>query len=551
MCQERGPAVLICDDVDSLVPPNMEASSPQDIAYYQRLAIVLKRLLQSCAGICVLMTALSVSSLHPILREVNGKPMYTSHFEMPSLDQSDRVELFKHLLNEKVKDEFTVADDDVIRLATETAGYNVRDLTDYLNKKIFKAVKRKNMNPENERPYLIEDVRSDKEKTEAFDVWGSIGGMDVVKQELTECIFWPIMWVHHILSKELHMKKLSARRAPRLLTVDQNELVPPSNLHLFPKLNTFLDGLKFETNDDVVAAVDEYFGGLKETHFMERITALERRQTKRVERTSKNKNHSLRYTEYFSPRPGTGKSYIGTCLAKVKNMNFIAVKGPELLSKYIGQSEKAVRDIFDKADSKRPCILFFDEFDALAPRRGHDSTGVTDRVVNQLLSRLDGAEGGVRYPVVAATARPDLLDPALLRAGRLQRHLYCALPDKNGRHEVMKNLAREINLSGDIDLEDIAARTEGFSPADLKSLFVTAQLGRLERQLDSTVESSVESLMVEIEDMEAALAETKPSLSEEQRLFYDVIYKRFRGESLSQQERIVSSELQKERVTLA
>ncbi|RVE07566.1 hypothetical protein evm_015638, partial [Chilo suppressalis] len=79
---------------------------------------------------------------------------------------------------------------------------------------------------------------------------------------------------------------------------------------------------------------------------------------------------------------------------------------------------------------KRPCILFFDEFDSLAPKRGHDSTGVTDRVVNQLLARLDGAEGGARGPVVAATSRPDLVDPALLRAGRLQRHVYCALPDQ-------------------------------------------------------------------------------------------------------------------------
>ncbi|MEQ2168003.1 hypothetical protein GOODEAATRI_009904, partial [Goodea atripinnis] len=126
----------------------------------------------------------------------------------------------------------------------------------------------------------------------------------------------------------------------------------------------------------------------------------------------------------------TGKTLLIRAVAKDSGMNFISIKGPELLSKYIGASEQGVRDVFQRAQAAKPCILFFDEFDSLAPRRGHDSTGVTDRVVNQLLTELDGVEGLQGVYVLAATSRPDLIDPALLRPGRLDKSLYCPLPDQ-------------------------------------------------------------------------------------------------------------------------
>lgn len=128
--------------------------------------------------------------------------------------------------------------------------------------------------------------------------------------------------------------------------------------------------------------------------------------------------------------PGTGKTYLVSQIAKTWNLRMISVKGPELLAKYIGQSEENVRNLFNRARSAKPCVLFFDEFDSLAPRRGHDSTGVTDRVVNQLLTELDGVEGLQGVTVIAATSRPELLDPALLRSGRLDRLVECSLPDK-------------------------------------------------------------------------------------------------------------------------
>ncbi|NXL88575.1 PEX1 factor, partial [Alectura lathami] len=174
--------------------------------------------------------------------------------------------------------------------------------------------------------------------------------------------------------------------------------------------------------------------------------------------------------------PGTGKTLLAGVVARESGMNFISVKGPELLSKYIGASEQAVRDIFNRAQAAKPCIVFFDEFDSIAPRRGHDNTGVTDRVVNQLLTQLDGVEGLQGVYVLAATSRPDLIDPALLRPGRLDKCLYCPPPDQSSRCEILKALSHSLSLANDVDFEYLAAKTEHFTGADLKALLYNAQL---------------------------------------------------------------------------
>ncbi|KAG1947094.1 peroxisome biogenesis factor 1 [Pimephales promelas] len=181
--------------------------------------------------------------------------------------------------------------------------------------------------------------------------------------------------------------------------------------------------------------------------------------------------------------PGTGKTLLAGAVAKESGMNFISIKGPELLSKYIGASEQAVRDVFQRAQQAKPCILFFDEFDSLAPRRGHDNTGVTDRVVNQLLTQLDGVEGLTGVYVLAATSRPDLIDPALLRPGRLDKSLYCPPPDREARLEILRALTHSVPLAADVDLEQIAVATELFTGADLKALLYNAQLEAIHSSL--------------------------------------------------------------------
>ncbi|XP_059964443.1 peroxisomal ATPase PEX1 [Mesoplodon densirostris] len=181
--------------------------------------------------------------------------------------------------------------------------------------------------------------------------------------------------------------------------------------------------------------------------------------------------------------PGTGKTLLAGVIARESGMNFISVKGPELLSKYIGASEQAVRDIFIRAQAAKPCILFFDEFESIAPRRGHDNTGVTDRVVNQLLTQLDGVEGLQGVYVLAATSRPDLIDPALLRPGRLDKCVYCPPPDQVSRLEILNVLSDSLPLADDVDLQKVASVTNSFTGADLKALLYNAQLEALHGRL--------------------------------------------------------------------
>lgn len=176
--------------------------------------------------------------------------------------------------------------------------------------------------------------------------------------------------------------------------------------------------------------------------------------------------------------PGCGKTLLASAVAGECGLNFISVKGPEILNKYIGASEKSVRDLFERAEAARPCVLFFDEFDSIAPKRGHDSTGVTDRVVNQLLTQMDGAEGLSGVYVLAATSRPDLIDPALLRPGRLDKSLICDLPSTDDRIDILRALGKKLTLSPDVldALPEIASRTEGYSGADLQALIYNAHL---------------------------------------------------------------------------
>ncbi|KAI1333182.1 AAA-domain-containing protein [Xylariaceae sp. FL0255] len=179
--------------------------------------------------------------------------------------------------------------------------------------------------------------------------------------------------------------------------------------------------------------------------------------------------------------PGCGKTLLASAVAGECGLNFISVKGPEILNKYIGASEKSVRDLFERASAAKPCVLFFDEFDSIAPKRGHDSTGVTDRVVNQLLTQMDGAEGLSGVYVLAATSRPDLIDPALLRPGRLDKSLLCDFPNLEDRVDILRALGKKVKLSEEISsseevLVELGKRTDGFSGADLQALMSNAQL---------------------------------------------------------------------------
>ncbi|RLG51816.1 MAG: AAA family ATPase [Thermoproteota archaeon] len=192
----------------------------------------------------------------------------------------------------------------------------------------------------------------------------------------------------------------------------------------------------------------------------------------------------LRYPEVFRemgiepPRgillygpPGTGKTLLAKAVATESGANFICIRGPELLSKWVGESEKAVREVFRRARQVAPCVIFFDEVDAIAPARGTtDSSGVAERVVNQLLTEMDGIVPLQNVIVLAATNKPEVLDPALLRPGRLEKLLYVPPPDLKARAEIFQIHTRKMPLAEDVDFWKLAEMTEGYTGADIAAV---------------------------------------------------------------------------------
>ncbi|MGI0101344.1 MAG: ATP-binding protein, partial [Nitrosotalea sp.] len=182
---------------------------------------------------------------------------------------------------------------------------------------------------------------------------------------------------------------------------------------------------------------------------------------------------------------GTGKTLLAKAVATESEANFISIKGPELLSKWIGESERGIREVFRRARQASPCVIFFDEIDSIAPTRGMGETAVTEKVVSQLLTELDGIESLYGVVVIAATNRADMIDRALLRPGRFDKMVLVPIPDKAGRLKILEINSKDIPMGREIgtqnginpdyvDLDKIAESTDGFSGADVASIANTA-----------------------------------------------------------------------------
>ena len=219
--------------------------------------------------------------------------------------------------------------------------------------------------------------------------------------------------------------------------------------------------------------------------------------------------------------PGTGKTLLAKAVANEAESNFISIKGPELLEKYVGESERGVREIFSKARENAPAIVFFDEIDALAGERGRTSAdaGVGERVVSQLLTELDGLESLEDVVVIATTNRPDLLDDALLRPGRFDRHVHVPVPDENARTAILEVHTAAKPLADDVDLERLARRTEGYVGADLESICREAATMAVEEYVDG--DRTLEALVLTAEHFERALEGLEPTTAGDRRFELD------------------------------
>ena len=220
--------------------------------------------------------------------------------------------------------------------------------------------------------------------------------------------------------------------------------------------------------------------------------------------------------------PGTGKTLMAKAVANETNANFISVRGPQLLSKWVGESEKAIRQTFRKARQVSPTIIFFDELDSLAPSRGQEmGNNVSERVVNQLLTELDGLEEMGDVMVIGATNRPDMIDPALIRSGRFDRLVMIGQPNQEGREQILEIHTKNTPLAPDVSLREIAEITDGYVGSDLEGIAREAAIEAL-RDDDDAEE-------VEMKHFRRALESVRPTINEDILAYYEEIEQQFKG----------------------
>ncbi|KAH9946561.1 AAA-domain-containing protein [Amylocystis lapponica] len=401
------PCVLVLDNIEKLMGAELEHADSFRSRHIAELFLSVfgpssRSVAPNSNGVVLLAGAESQAALHPSL---NSAHIFQEVVGLKPPRKDARKDIIEELVLERMDTSDIIQDPaaplNFTALATQTEGYSVTDLKDFVSRAVHRAAIRSSRNGTDvvETTLLPEDftaaqvdfiplsLRNVKlQKSEI--AWSDIGGLAETKRVLRETLEWPTKYGPIFAQSPLRLR---------------------SGLLLYGY-------------------------------------------------------------------PGCGKTLLASAVAKECGLNFISIKGPELLNKYIGASEKSVRDLFERASAAKPCVLFFDEFDSIAPKRGHDSTGVTDRVVNQMLTQMDGAEGLDGVYVLAATSRPDLIDSALLRPGRLDKSLLCDMPGTEDRKEILVAVRKHIAISPSVDLDALARLTEGFSGADLQALVYNAHL---------------------------------------------------------------------------
>ena len=221
----------------------------------------------------------------------------------------------------------------------------------------------------------------------------------------------------------------------------------------------------------------------------------------------------------FGP-PGCGKTLLARAVATESEANFITIKGPEVFSKWVGESEKAIREVFRKARMASPAVIFFDEFDSLVPRRGlgYADSGVTERVISQLLTEMDGIITLADVVVIAATNRPDIVDPAILRPGRFDRLIYVPDPDEKARLEILQIYTKEMPLTKDVDLAQLTSMTKNYSGADIDAVCREAGLNALRRDINAKE--------VSFADFKEALGKIGPTITSNMEAWYKSFMKK-------------------------
>ena len=448
--EENAPSIIFIDEIDAIAPKRGEVVGEVERRVVAQLLALMDGLTPR-GNVIVIGATNRINDLDPALRRPGR---FDREIEIGVPDKKGRLEILQvHTRGMPLKDV------DLEEIAAITHGYTGADLAALCREAAMIALRRYmpeiNLREDRVPPEVLEKMVVTKEDfMKAFKEvvptamrevyietpnvrWDDIGGLEDVKQELRECVEWPLK--HPEAFERMGIK-------------------PPKGVLL------------------------------------------------------------------FGP-PGCGKTLLAKAVATESEANFISVKGPELLSKWVGESERGIREVFRRARTVSPAIIFFDEIDALAPRRDliYGDAGVTQRVVSQLLTEMDGLIVLKDVVVIGATNRPDMLDPALLRPGRFDRLIYVPPPDEDTRYKILKIYTKNMPLADDVNLREIAKKTQYYSGADIEALCREAAMMALRRDINAE--------NVKMEDFERALEKVGASLNERIVKAYEEMAKKLRERS--------------------
>ncbi|MEM0204116.1 MAG: CDC48 family AAA ATPase [Archaeoglobaceae archaeon] len=513
--KQNAPSIIFIDEIDSIAPKREEVTGEVERRVVAQLLTLMDGL-EERGQVIVIGATNRIDAVDPALRRPGR---FDREIEIGVPDREGRFEILQiHTRNMPIEPKYLR---EFVLEALEKVKRNIDDV---------KALK--------DIDFVIEEVKKLENEQDVEKVVKSLLNTELISEvesEITRAMLRKLADQTHgfvgadieAFCKEAAMKAL--RRYLPKIDLEADEIPMEVLESIRVKWEDFVEALKEiepsamrEVLVEIPKVTWEDVGGLEDVK-REIIEAVE---------------WPLKYPEKFKrfgikpPKgillygpPGTGKTLIAKAVANESEANFISVKGGELLSKWLGESEKAVRKIFRKARQVAPCIIFFDEIDAIAQTRGIDEgSRAVERVLNQLLIEMDGLEELQGVVVIAATNRPDILDPALLRPGRFDRLVYVRPPDKKSRLAIFKIHTRNMPLAEDVDLNELAEMTEGYVGADIEAICREAVMLALRENPNAE--------KVEMRHFYDAIKKIKPSVSETMLSFYERFEERMRAEKI-------------------
>ncbi|KAK9541072.1 hypothetical protein VZT92_001147 [Zoarces viviparus] len=521
------PCILFIDEIDSITPKREVASKDMERRIVAQLLTCMDDLnsLTVTAQVMVIGATNRPDSLDPALRRAGR---FDREICLGIPDEAARLRILKTLCRKlKLREDF-----DYQQLARLTPGYVGADLMALCREAAMSAVSRVllEMRGQSQSPSSTKELLTSRVQTEAAVTDG-----EVREQQTTD-----INPVPQEESGQSHLQQGDLWHLLQLLkstaTLSEEELAGLSILmsDFLASLSSVQPSAKREGFATVPDVTWEDVGALQDIR--EELTMAILAPVRSPEQF-RALGLSAPSGVLLAGPPGCGKTLLAKAVANESGLNFISVKGPELLNMYVGESERAVRQVFQRGSNSAPCVIFFDEIDALCPRRSGHESGASVRVVNQLLTEMDGLETRRQVFIMAATNRPDIIDPAILRPGRLDKTLYVGLPPQADRHAILLTITKggtKPQLEQDVCLEEIAfdERCDCFSGADLTALVREASVNALRVYLKSQnsqttssghtfTSGSVANIRVSKQNFDDAFKKVRPSVSKKDQRMYE------------------------------